>query len=250
MFMTFRATLLSIYVGLSTIVCAILVMLVWPLPYPVAHSIGKGWCWGILIAGRWICGLRYVVEGREHVPEEPCVIMIKHSSLFEAYAQAALFKRTTWVIKEELLRAPVWGWAVSTLKPIAIDRSSGRTAVRQVIEQGKARLAEGISVTVFPEGTRMPPGTTRTYGISGAALAEAAGCPILPVAHNAADLWPRSGFPKRPGLIRFCIGPPIDPAGRAPKETNLIVQEWIENKMAEISSAYKTAAEALRNSSK
>ena len=75
--------------------------------------------------------------------------------------------------------------------------------------------------------------------MSGAALARDAGCKIVPVAHNAGDFWGRRSLVKRPGKVRFCIGPPIDAAGRDPKETNLIVQEWIENKMAEISTAYQ-----------
>ena len=94
-------------------------------------------------------------------------------------------------------------------------------------------------MTIFPEGTRVDPGQTRKYGVSGAALAKEAGVMIVPVAHNAGDLWPRRQLIKRPGLVRFCVGPPIDPQGQSPKETNLLVQEWIENKMAEISSVYQ-----------
>lgn len=85
----------------------------------------------------------------------------------------------------------------------------------------------------------MPLGETRRYGISGAVLAKEAGCPIVPVAHNAGDLWPRRGLRKRPGLIRFCIGPQIDASDHPPKETNVIVQEWIESRMGEISIGYK-----------
>ena len=85
----------------------------------------------------------------------------------------------------------------------------------------------------------MSPGETRKYGISGAALAKEAGVMIVPVAHNAADFWQRRELKKRPGTIRFCIGPAIDASGRSPKETNLIVQEWIENKMREISTGYR-----------
>jgi len=85
----------------------------------------------------------------------------------------------------------------------------------------------------------MPPGQTRKYGVSGAALARDAQCPILPVAHNAGDLWPRRGLRKKPGLIRFCIGPPIEAGDRSPKETNLIVQDWVETKMKEISVFYR-----------
>ena len=93
-------------------------------------------------------------------------------------------------------------------------------------------------VTIFPEGTRVAPGETRKYGISGAALAHEAGVPIVPVAHNAGDFWRRREFTKRPGTVRFVIGPPIDASSQPPKETTLIVQDWIETKMREISSAY------------
>ena len=117
-------------------------------------------------------------------------------------------------------------------------RPQGR-AVRQVIDQGKAKLAAGVWVTIFPEGTRVQPGQTRKYGISGAALAREAGVMIVPVAHNAGDLWRRRQLVKRPGLVRFCIGPPIDPSTQSPKETNRLVQAWIENKMREISPAYQ-----------
>jgi 1-acyl-sn-glycerol-3-phosphate acyltransferase len=192
----------------------------------------------MLSVGRVVCGLDYVIEGREHIPAEPSVIMIKHTTVFETYAQLAVFPPQTWVLKRELKWIPIFGWGLASMRPIAINRNAGRAAVTQVIEQGRDRLARGIWVTVFPEGTRVGRGKTKKYGVSGAALARDAGCLIVPVAHNAGDLWPRRGLRKRPGLIRFCIGPPIDPSGRAPKETNLIVQGWVENKMREISSGY------------
>lgn len=239
MFMVARSVVLFVYAGATMALVVVLIILLWPFPFVFRAWVTKAWCWSAMFAGRWLCGLRYVFEGLENVPDVPCVIMIKHSSVYEAAAQVAMFDRTVWVIKRELLRVPVFGWGVAALKPIAIDRSSGSSAVKQVIEQGKDRLADGLSVTVFPEGTRMPPGTTRRYGISSAALAEAAGCPVLPVAHNSADLWPRTGFPKKPGLIRFCVGPPIDSATQPPEQTNEIAQAWIENKMAEISVDYQ-----------
>ena len=143
-------------------------------------------------------------------------------------------------MKHSLQWVPIFGWALSLVfQPIAINRRGGSSAVKQVIRQGKAKLAEGVWVTIFPEGTRVRPGETRQYGVSGAALAMEAGVNIVPVAHNAGDFWERHEFAKRPGTIRFCIGPSIDPADRAPKETNRLVQDWIENKMREISRHYK-----------
>jgi 1-acyl-sn-glycerol-3-phosphate acyltransferase len=193
----------------------------------------------MLWVGRAVCGLDYIIEGEENIPTVPSVIMIKHTTVFETYTQLAVFPPQTWVVKRELQWIPLFGWGVAAMRPIAIDRGAGHVAVTQVIEQGRDRLAKGIWITVFPEGTRMPAGQTKKYGVSGAALARDVQCPILPVAHNAGDLWPRRGLKKKPGFIRFCIGPPIDPADRPPRETNLIVQDWIETKMKEISVFYE-----------
>ena len=191
----------------------------------------------MLFGGRWLVGLRYTFEGLENIPDEACVILCKHTTVFETYALIHLFPPQTWVLKRDLMWIPFFGWGLVAARPIAIDRKSGRTAVRQVISQGKRRLADGIWIVVFPEGTRVPPGETRKYGISGAALAREAGVKVVPVAHNAGDLWPRRGIRKKPGLIRMVVGPPIDATAQSPKDTNVIAQTWIEDKMTEISAA-------------
>ncbi len=224
----------------SILVYATFALLVFWAPQSFLWSIVVNYCKLALWAGDVICGMKMVVEGQENLPDEPSVIMIKHTSTLETYGHVPFFPRTAWVLKREITWMPIFGWVIGLVfRPIAIKRSDGRTAVMQVIEQGKEKLANGIWVTVYPEGTRMPPGETRKYGISGAALAREAGAPIVPVAHNAGDLWRRREFSKRPGIVRFCIGPPISAEGRPPKETNLLVQEWIENKMNEISTAYQ-----------
>jgi 1-acyl-sn-glycerol-3-phosphate acyltransferase len=193
----------------------------------------------MLFVGKHLCGLDYVIEGRENIPDVPSIIMIKHTTVFETYAQLAIFPPQTWVLKHELKWIPFFGWGLAAMNPIAIDRGAGLHAVQQVVEQGKERLADGIWITIFPEGTRMPLGETKRYGISGALLAREAQVPILPVAHNAGDFWPRRGLKKEPGLIRVCIGPPIDPGDRSPRETNVVAQNWVEAKMREISIGYE-----------
>ena len=199
-----------------------------------------GYCRFLVWSGDVLCGMKVVVEGRENLPDTPSVIMIKHSTALETYGHVPIFPRTAWVLKREILWVPIFGWAVGLLfRPIAINRRAGGPAVRQVIQKGKEKLANGTWVTIYPEGTRVQPGETRRYGVSGAALALEAGVPIVPVAHNAGDFWRRREFIKRPGTVRFCIGPPISAEGRPPKETNLIVQAWIEDKMNEISSVYQ-----------
>jgi 1-acyl-sn-glycerol-3-phosphate acyltransferase len=232
-----RSLIFQVYFFASVLLFASAVFVSWPLPFAVRFGLARSWGASMLWAGRVICGLEYVVEGSENIPDEPCVIMIKHSTVFEAYAQLTVFPPQTWVVKRELMWIPIFGWGLAALKPIAINRQAGHTAVAQVIDQGLAKLAQGIWVTIFPEGTRVLPGMARKYGVSGAALAREAGCRVLPVAHNAGDFWPRRSLIKRPGVVRFCIGPPVESANRSPKEINQAVREWIESKMASISVA-------------
>ena len=165
---------------------------------------------------RMLCGLDYSVRGLENLPAENAVILMKHSSSWETIAQLVLFPRQSWVMKRELIWAPVMGWVLFLLKPIPIDRKGGRAAVEQVIEAGQRRLREGLWVVIFPEGTRVPAGQMGRFGMSGALLARAAGKPIIPVAHNAGLFWPRRGLCKRPGTIQVVVGQPISAAGREP----------------------------------
>ena len=234
-------SLLFLIFGVSTGVVAttLMILLFWaPRAWP--WWINVQYCSLTLWAGDFFCGMKVVIEGEEHIPDEPCVVMIKHTTTLETYGHVPMFPRTSWVVKRELVWAPFFGWSMGLLfEPIAIQRSAGASSIKQVILQGKERLASGVWVTVFPEGTRVPPGETRKYGVSGAALAKEANVLILPVAHNAGDFWHRQEFVKRPGIVRFCIGPPISAQSRTPKETNLVVQDWIETKMQEISSEYQ-----------
>ena len=180
-----------------------------------------------------LCGLRFTIEGAENIVPGAHISMWKHSSAWETIAQAGIFPAQSWVLKRELMWIPLVGWALRCLKPIAINRKAGASAVNQVVEQGTQRLAEGLWVLVFPEGTRVAVGERRKYGVSGALLASRAGCKIIPVAHNAGYFWPRRGWVKKPGTIRVAIGPPIDAAGRDPRELNDEVRAWIEAKIAD-----------------
>lgn len=178
---------------------------------------------------RVCCGLRYTVEGRENLPPGNHVIFMKHSSTWETYAIMILFEPLVWVMKREILWIPFVGWGCLLARCIAIDRKAGASAVNQVLAQGKDRLERfGAWILVFPEGTRMAPGETRRYGSSGTLLAAKENRMIVPVAHNAGYFWPRRGLLKKRGVIRVIIGPPVDPAGRDPREVNEEVQAWIE----------------------
>lgn len=234
----FRGLLFTVFMYGSAVVHSTIVILLFWAPLRWRWAAASAWAGSCLWAGRIICGLDVTTEGKENIPDEPAVFLIKHTTALETFWQIHALPISAWVLKRELLYLPIFGWSLAVMNSIAIDRGAGSTAVKQVLEQGGQRLSSGISVCIFPEGTRMPPGETRRYGVSGAALARDAGCPIVPVAHNAGDFWPKRGMAKRPGKIRFCIGPSIDPGDRDPRETNLVVQEWIETRMGEISSLY------------
>jgi 1-acyl-sn-glycerol-3-phosphate acyltransferase len=199
------------------------------LPWRTRFAMARNWANTLLGTCQLLCGLGYTVEGRENIPAgTACVALMKHSSAWETFAQAAILPPQAWVLKRELLWIPVIGWGLRLLRCIAIDRGAGGVAVRQLIEQGRQRLSDGQWIVVFPEGTRMPPGETRRYGVGGAAVAAETGALIVPVAHNAGYFWPRRGLMKKPGTIRVVIGKPIVTKGRDPREINEEAQRFIE----------------------
>ena len=204
------------------------------IPFRRRFVFARFWGSSLLTVLRWTCRLDYTVEGLEHIPPGAHVSLWKHASTWETLAVNVVIPRQAWVLKRELLWIPVVGWCVRMLHAIAIDRSARSTAVTQVVEQGQRRLEDGCWVVIFPEGTRMPAGTTRRYGVSGALLASRSGRLIVPVAHNAGYFWPRRAVIKKPGTVRVIIGPPIVAADRDPREINEEVQAWIEGKMKEL----------------
>jgi 1-acyl-sn-glycerol-3-phosphate acyltransferase len=227
-----RSLLYTTYLFLGTGVYACLVLIFCWVPTRLLLALADNWARNQMWVLRVLCGLSYEVEGRENIPAGAHISMWKHSSAWETIAQAAIFPPQSWVLKRELIWIPLVGWAIWRLRPIAINRGAGASAVNQVVEKGKRRLAEGYWILFFPEGTRVGPGETRKYGISGALLASRAGCKVVPVAHNAGKYWPRRGWVKRPGVIRVAIGPPIDAAGRDPRDLNEEVRAWIEARMS------------------
>lgn len=230
-----RSFLYTVFLFLSTPVFALAVVLLGPFGHRVCYPAAVGWA----VANLWVldklCGLRFDVEGAENILPEPCVLYWKHESVFETMAGALIFPPQTWVIKRELMWLPFFGWGMAFMRPIAINRSAGRSAVKQVMAQGQERLAGGLNVVIYPEGTRVLPGHTRRFGISGAALAKAAGRPLIPVAHNAGDFWPRRGFLKRPGTIRVVIGAPIDTTSLSNEEITARGRDWIAATIERIS---------------
>jgi 1-acyl-sn-glycerol-3-phosphate acyltransferase len=231
-----RAFLFSTAMISSTVLIAILLIAFSPAPFTVRSRLARGYACFVISALKLFCGINYKLSGSENIPEGAAIILSKHQSTWETYALQLFFPPQVWVLKRELMWLPIFGWGMALLKPIAIDRSSGRKAVNQIIEKGKQRLDEGIWVTIFPEGTRIAPGQHKRWGIGGAVLAETSGYPVVPVAHNAGEFWGRRSFLKKPGTIQIVIGKPIEVKGLKAAEINQKAEEWVNTSMAEISS--------------
>lgn len=176
---------------------------------------------------RITCGVRFRIIGAENIPKSPFVALSNHQSPWETYFLQRNLRPVSTILKKELLNVPIFGWGLASVKPIAINRSNPRQALKDVMEQGQARLASGVNVIVYPEGTRMAYGEHGEFARSGAALAVAAGVPILPIAHNAGRHWPARKFLKYPGEITLVFGEPLPGADGNSKLLTQAAQAWI-----------------------
>lgn len=233
--MTFIRSLLFLLVQLVWVpLYASMVVFVFPFRPHTRYRLASGLAYSMMWLLRVICGIRMEVRGAQNIPAQPCIVMCKHQSAWETFALQTVFPPQVWVLKRELLWLPFFGWGLAVTSPIAIDRSKGKQAMRQLLEQGADRLRRGFCVVIFPEGTRTAYGTRGRYKAGGGVLAESTGALVVPVAHNAGKLWRRNAFLKYPGTVVMSIGNPIDPRGLKADEINRRVEDWIEGEMARL----------------
>ena len=160
---------------------------------------------------RTICGITYEIKHLDQIPHGPLLVACKHQSTWETLAFTLLFDDIAIVLKRELLFIPVIGWAMARAGNIAVARGDGASALRGLIRQAKAAIAEGRSIVIFPEGTRVALGDQRPYQVGTAALYRQLGVPVVPMALNSGLFWGRRQWVKRPGVITLEILPPIEP---------------------------------------
>ncbi|MGZ8269648.1 MAG: lysophospholipid acyltransferase family protein [Methylophilus sp.] len=227
---------LMFFIGMLIItpIFSVITILIFPLNNVTKSRIASGWAYCAMFWLKFTCNLRYEVSGREHIPNHPSIILCKHQSAWETIALQTIFPPQIWVMKRELLMIPFLGWAFMALAAIPIDRSAGREALKKLVANGKDRLARGLWVVIFPEGTRKAPGERGKYHIGGAWLASHTQSTVVPVAHNAGRYWRKNSFLKHPGTIQVVIGPPIETAGLKSDEVNQLVERWIEAEMVKL----------------
>ena len=205
------------------------------IPQDKRYWMATGWTRFAILAGTLICGMRVHVQGRENLPDGPAILLCKHQSAWETlWLTTAMPRPLTFVYKRELNFLPFFGWGIATLGMINIDRSRGKDAFEQVVEQGTERLAKGWWIVIFPEGTRTAPGAAPRYKTGGSRLAVRTATQVVPIAVNSGELWPRKAFLKLPGTITVSIGAPIDPSGKTADVVAAQVEDWIENEMHRI----------------
>jgi 1-acyl-sn-glycerol-3-phosphate acyltransferase len=194
------------------------------------------WLRVVIWGARVICGVRWRVQGMERLPSAdrlaPVILAPKHQSTWETFALPTLMAHPlAYVFKRELLHIPFFGWAIGRLDMVHIDRRRRTEAWAKVAAQGKALLARGHWVIMFPEGTRTPRGSQGTYKAGATRLAVGTGVPVVPIAVTSARCWPRKSLLLRPGVIDISIGAPIASRGREPEELMREVEAWIEAEM-------------------
>jgi|TARA_B110000967_G_C18872795_1_gene556427 1-acyl-sn-glycerol-3-phosphate acyltransferase len=235
LWLVIRSTLFWPPFLLVTLTAALFLCLLMIMPFSVRIAVVRLWInisLGLLQA---ICGLKYVVEGRENIPKNGFIVMSKHSSTWETIALQKFFDPMIWVVKRELTWIPLFGWGLIAVNAIALNRGTGRKAINQLIEQSKRRMDEGRILMLFPEGTRVMPKQQKPFKVGGAIISQRTGYAVLPIAHNAGEYWPRHSWIKWPGTIRVVIGKPIDPEGKEPAEIISLVKDWILSTGEEIS---------------
>ena len=233
-----RASLYYLFLIVTVIPYAFLTILTAVLPLHWRYRITIGWPQLAIWGAKVFCGLRWTIEGEHHLPDGPAIVLAKHQSAWETlFLPSHLPREVCFVYKRELHRIPFFGWGLALLRMIPIDRARGKEAFEQVVQIGQKRLDEGRWPILFPEGTRIAPGKMGHFKMGGALLASRTNTPIVPIALNTGEFWPRNSFAKRPGEITVRIGPLIYPDGLTPEELNAQVYAWIEEQMKSMPAA-------------
>ena len=180
-----------------------------------------------------MCGIGWNIKGIDNIPDTPFVMAANHQSPWESFFLQTLFLPTSSIMKKEILIIPFFGWAISRLKPISINRKLKIESLKKVVNVGGQRIREGYSVLVFPEGTRNNPGDgIGKFGNSCGVLASNEGVPIIPICHNSGKYWVNKSFKKNSGDINVMVGKPI--IGSDPKKLTEEARSWIEKAYSEI----------------
>ncbi len=228
-----RSSIYYLFMSISLIAMFLCLIIVYPFDYKYRAGLIRSWAKLQMWLLKVFCGLSYEVQGAENIPSGPYIALPKHQSTWETIASNFLFTRPAWVFNSDLFMIPVFGWGLYLTNPVGIDRGTPRAALNQLVAKGGKLLKQGRTMVIFPEGTRVPPGERAKFEPGGSLLAVKTETPVVPVAHNAGEFWPKESFRKYPGQIKVIIGPVIESKGLKARELNDKVESWINTTMDE-----------------
>lgn len=231
------------YFSALLVIGAPMALLSIPLPLRQRFSLLNLYNRFVLFWLRVTCGIEYRFEGLENIPATSHVMVSNHQSEWETIILHTLKPPLCTVLKQELLNIPIFGWGLRLIKPIPLDRSQPAKMLRKVLKVGGERLEAGLSVLIFPEGTRVAPGQRKPFSKSAAMIACKAGVPVVPVAHNAGEHWDPKNWVKMSGTLSMRIGKPIPTLGRRADEVIAEAEAWVEKQLVEISAIPRPSAE-------
>ena len=223
---------------LATFLWSTLILMMLILPFKWRHGVGTSWADTVIWLARLICDVCWEIHGHNNIPDQACILVVNHQSNWETFFTTMLQRRQVWLLKKELVKMPYVGWAMHAMGPVAIDRKQGREALRMLLEEGKQRLDSGYSLVIYPEGTRSPVDEPQPFKVGAGRLAQDAGVPVIPIAHNAGQFWPKKGR-MHSGTVQVVIGEPINIEGKSPKEINALAEAWINKERTRIVNAEK-----------
>src|SRR5262245_36549625 len=206
-----RSLLFNILFALWTGLIFVLSLPTLVLPRNAVWWMGGLWVRGALLLLRATVGLGHRVTDGEHRIAGPAIYAAKHQSAWDTLVFPLLLDKPAYVLKQELIRVPLFGSYLRQCGMIPVDRQGGGAALKRMLKAARAAVAQGRSILIYPEGTRTPPGERRAYQPGVAALYGDLGIPVVPVALNSGLFWGRRAFHKKPGTITIEFLPPIAP---------------------------------------
>lgn len=206
-----RSILFNLWLWLSMPVFAIGLSPALLMPHRYAIGVIRLWARFVLFGLRWIAGIKVVVTGLEHRPAGAALVAAKHQGMLDVVAPFTFMDDPCFVLKKELMPLPFFGWFAWKTKMIAVDRAAHSKALKDMVRQARARLAEGRQIMIFPEGTRTRPGEPGDYKPGVAALYRDLAAPCHLLATDSGRCWPAKGFLYRPGTVTFAFLPPLPP---------------------------------------
>ena len=231
---TLRSFIFNVILYSTLVPVSTLIIILFPFLKTVSlQIIASKWVNFILLSLKKICGVTWSIKGLENIPDKPCILVSNHQGVWESFFIQTLYFPSSSIVKKELLFIPFFGWALACLKPIHLTRSKKIVSLKKLIKDGTDKLKNGISLVIFPEGTRARPhkGLKKVSNSCGL-LAVKNSVPIVPICHNSGLFWKNRRFNKQSGEVQVRIGAPL--YGNNAKDLTNEVYNWIELNFVEI----------------